>query len=196
MFADIGDFIGLFVFVLVAIVSMLFKKKEKQEEDFDLPPELKPRRPQPPPVAKSWEAELRRLLENRPPPPPVVRHAPPPTPVSAPPPIAPSPWAERESHAPVSPPARARHPESAAAFTAEGEMCEPDAQFAGATHLQERVAHHLADVTRHRVSSTQVQHRGASREAAHARELVRTPRGARAAIIASIILGPPKALEQ
>lgn len=195
MFADIGDFIGLFVFVLVAIVSMLFKKKEKQEdENFELPPELKRRREQAPPVTHSWEAELRRLLEDRPAPPPVVRHAPP-APASVPPPVIQPIWDER-AHIPAPAPARKRHIEPEPAFTSEGEVCEPEAQFTGATHLTERVAHHLAEVTRHRVSPTKVRHSGAPVEVRRARELVRTPHGARAAIIASIILGPPKALEE
>jgi hypothetical protein len=191
MFADIGDFIGLFIFVLVAIVSMLFKKKEKQEEEFELPPELKPRQPQrrqPPPVTHSWEAELRRLLEDRPAQPPVVRHQ------RVPPPIQPM-WTEPQVLAPKPAPARVKHREPESAFTTEGEVCDPDPRFAGGAHLPERVAHQLAEVTRHRVGQTKVRQKGIAPETKLARELVGSPHAARAAIIASIILGPPKALE-
>ena len=77
MLADISGLIGLIVFVVIAIVSAVLKRKE---EPFEIPPELRPRRDSPPqqrPAApRTWEQELRELLEQRPAPPPVVWQAP------------------------------------------------------------------------------------------------------------------------
>jgi hypothetical protein len=191
MFADIGNLIGLLIFAVIAILSAVLKKKEKDEEEtFELPPELKPRRDQNEPPKRSWEEELRKLLEDRLPPTPVVRPTPPIHRPFAPPVIEPT-WAEpqSETHLPAEP------PPMEPAFAGPAGFCPPDARFSDAAHLQERVALHMADVTQHRVGSTSVQRVKVSPEILEVSEMVRSRRGARAAIIASIILGPPRALE-
>lgn len=182
MLADIGNLIGLLIFAVIAILSAVLKKKEKDEEEtFELPPELKPRRDQNEPPKRSWEEELRKLLEDRLPQAPVVRPV-------APPVIEPT-WAEGPAE--VSAPEARLEP----AFAGPEGFCPPEARFSDAAHLQERVALHMADVTQHRVGSTSVQRVKVSPEILEVSEMVRSRRGARAAIIASIILGPPRALE-
>src|SRR5436189_6104307 len=84
MFDSITGLIGLLIFVAIAIISALTKKKE---EPFELPPELKPRGDRPKPPTRSWEEELRRVLEQSagPAPPPIVQHGPaPPAPARVP----------------------------------------------------------------------------------------------------------------
>src|SRR5436190_21640363 len=74
MFAGVTSLIGLIIFVAIAVISSLFKKK--QDEPFELPPELKPRGDKPKPPVRSWEEELRRVLEQSPAPRPIVQHMP------------------------------------------------------------------------------------------------------------------------
>jgi hypothetical protein len=194
MFADIGNLIGLLIFVVIAIVSALMKKKQKDEEQtFELPPELKPRRDrsQQPPPSRSWEEELRHLLEDRPPPPPVVQHVPPPPPMARPP-VAEPVWAETYREVVLPPPQPRIEP---VIYHRPAELSESEESFSPATHLQERVAEHMGELLRHRVGTTSVHRRAAAPEVTEAVKLVRSPRGVRAALIASIILGPPRALE-
>ena len=70
MFADIGGLVGLIIFAAIAIISALLKKKE---EPFESPPEMDPRGERPQPPRRSWEEELRRVLEQSPEPPPIVQ---------------------------------------------------------------------------------------------------------------------------
>src|SRR5690349_5083067 len=100
MFADIGNLIGLLIFAVIAILSAVLKKKEKDEEEtFELPPELKPRRDPNQPPKRSWEEELRKLLEDRLPPTPVIRPTPP---IHRPatPPVIEQTWAESQNEMP------------------------------------------------------------------------------------------------
>ena len=191
MFADIGNLIGLLVFAVIAIVSALLKKKEKQEEEtFELPPELQPRRQksQPPP-SRSWEEELRSLLENRPAPPPVVQHAPPPTPsLSRPPVMVPS-WTEPAMEVELPPQPR----ELVFHRSVSPPHAEP--RISAAAHLQEQLTEHFGEAMRRRVGTTFVQRTAESAEVLEIKQMLRSPRGARSAIIAATILGPPRALE-
>jgi hypothetical protein len=98
-------------------------------------------------------------------------------------------WAERPAE--VSSPDARLEP----AFAGPEGFCPPEARFSDAAHLQERVALHMADVTQHRVGMTSVQRAKTSPEILEVSEMLRSRRGARAAIVASIILGPPRALE-
>jgi hypothetical protein len=195
MLAGISGLIGLIIFIVIAIVSSLLKRKE---ETFELPPELKPRRDKPPQqqptAARSWEEELRHLLEGRAAPPPIAPRAPPPVaPVARMvPAYAPAPEVE-EPHIQVS--LRTPHARIEPTFKSFGGLTESGSRYSDASHLQERVTQHLADATRHRVGTTSVLRREPS---ADARELVgtlRDPRNIRRAMLASIILGPPRAFE-
>ena len=194
MFADIGGLIGLIIFAVIAIISSLLKKK--QEEPFELPPELKPRGDRPQPPRRSWEEELRRVLEQSPEPPPIVQHVPAPPPPARLPPPPPRPviehgWDEGGIEVTLPTP----QPHITPTFHPPVGLVESDSRYAGAARLQERVAEHMADVTRHRVGTTLVQRAAASLEATDAAQIVRTHRGVRTALIASIILGPPRGLE-
>ena len=190
MLADISGLIGLIVFVVIAIVASLLKRKE---EPFEIPPELRPRRDHPPqappppysrpPVTRSWEEELRALLEDRTPPPPVIQHAPPPVP---PPSVYP------KTHRPQ---VAEDEGEMEPSFMAPSGLRESDARYADAAHLQQRVTNRLAEVTRHRVGTTSVQRREASNEARELIDSLRHPQSVRRAVLASIVLGPPRALE-
>lgn len=194
MFADIGGLVGLIIFAVIAIISALIKKK--QEEPFELPPELKPRGDQPKPPRRSWEEELRRVLEPSPVPPPIVQHVPaPPLPAHLPPPPrrpdVEHGWDEGRIEVTLPTP----HPNITPTFHPPRGLVESEERYAGAASLQERVSLHMADVTRHRVGTTLVQRTAASMEATDAAKIIRTRRGVRTAIIASIILGPPRGLE-
>ena len=193
MLADISGLVGFIVFVAIAIVSSLLKRK--QEGEFELPPELKPRRDQPPapprPAARSWEEQLRQLLEEQPAPPPVIQERP------APPPIRPvfrAPVVEApEPHIQVSlPPPR---PNVEPAFQRLAGLTQSDAGYAQAAQLQQRVARHLADVTRLPVGSTSVKRGPVPPQVRDVWTAVRDRDGIRRAMLASIVLGPPRAFE-
>jgi hypothetical protein len=203
MFAGLDGLIGLVVFVVIAIIASFLKRKE--EEPFEIPPELKQRRDQPPPpppprasqsrpVARNWEEELRKLLGETPALPPVVRQPPPPLPpvrpVARPYVAAPEP---EDPHIQVALPAP--NPRVKPAFQTLPGLTDSDARYAGASHLQERVAHQLAEVSRHRVGTTSVERRAASVETREVVTMLREPAGMRHAVLASVILGPPRALE-
>lgn len=195
MFADIGNIVGLLIFAVIAVVSALLKKKEKAEEEtFELPPELKPRRDRPtPPPSRSWEEELRHLLEDRPVPPPIVQHIPPPAPrIPTPPrPVVAQQWEEGHGESDLSLP----HPHLGGTFQPIPGLRESQERYGHASHLQERVAEHMGESLRHRVGTTSVHRALATIEAVDVAQMVRTRRGLRTAMIASIILGPPRALE-
>src|SRR2546422_5903785 len=76
---------------------------------------------------------------------------------------------------------------------------ESAAAYQRASHLHEGVAEHLKrveEMTEHHPGKVPTAHRpGFSAEAAQTIALIRNPRTARKAIIASLIFGPPKALE-
>jgi hypothetical protein len=194
MFAAISGFIGLIIFIAVAILSSLLKRKE--EGEFELPPELKPGRDKPPrppqPTARNWEEQLRQLLEERPAPPPIVQGLPaPPPPVR--PVFRPAPVAELEPHIEVSLPAP--HPKVAPTFQRLAGLTQSGARYADAANLQHRVTQHLADVTRQRVGTTSVTRAATAPRVREAVSAMREAEGVRRAILASIILGEPRAFD-
>ena len=189
MLADISGLIGLIVFVVIAIIASLLKRKE---EPFELPPELKPRRDQPPqapppphaqrpppPIKRSWEEELRALLEDRPAPPPIRPQVHP-----VPPPI-------------VRPATRTSQvqEEDEGGVPPGLVLRESEKRYSEAARIQQRVAGRLADVTRHRVENTAVQRKETSADARALVAVLRNPQTVRRAVLASIVLGPPKAME-
>ncbi len=172
----------------------------------------------PPRRAASWEEELRRMLEGEeespppPPPRPVIilqeppkapRPAPPPVPpVAKPPPLAPvlkaipppvkHTAAPRPRIVPPQPEAEDRGlPVHLPALSASMQAYEQ------ASHLDRKVAARLRGVS-DRVKA----HAAARREPkaapaiAQARALLRNPQSARAAIVAALILGPPRAFDR
>jgi hypothetical protein len=186
----------LIFIIAIVVLSLLHswwkKRQEAQEQNRQpepwpgQPPGRRPpgpasARPAPPPSkAASWEEELRRLLEGeepaRPVPPPIVvpQPVPPPLPrTAAPRPVpAPRPVFVEQADPDVGKSAPVRLPsleQSAQAFL----RASPQ-------------------VTTHRESETRKRISPAIRQAV---DLVRNRQSQRAAIIAGIILGPPKAME-
>jgi hypothetical protein len=186
--------LGIIIVVVVWALSALFKRKE--EDQTELPPELKgpprSRNPSQPPVAKSWEEELRRVLgQPTAAPPPIVREVTRPTPtvhrprVPSPPPI--------EPHIQVTlPPPR---PRIEPMFQHLPGLTEATQRYDQAMTLEQRVTKHMGEVTSRPVGTTSVVRREIAPEVFQAISAVRTGQGARAAVLASIILGPPRALE-
>lgn len=158
-----------------------------------VPPRQSPQTRPPQPPAASWEDELRRLLQGEEPsrpaaPPVVVQSAPPPLPnasVSRPAPV-PRVVSESRSDVDMNTGLNRQAPsmlESAQAFL-HGSM--PSTEVA--RHMQQAHPH----VATHETLSLKKQVPPAIRQAV---SLVRDRQSQRAAIIAGIILGPPKAME-
>jgi hypothetical protein len=63
------------------------------------------------------------------------------------------------------------------------------------SHQDRKVEARLREAAPHPVGMTSVPHRGGTPEASAVLALLRNPHSARSAILASVILGPPKALE-
>ena len=175
--------IGIIIAIVVTIVASLVKKKQPADE-WELPPELKPKRdPRPqPPKASRWEEELRRVLEqSHPVPPPIVRPVPPPVPQE-----------EHYEHMQVELPTP--QPQIEHAFQPLAGLTEATQRYTAATALEQRVQQHMQTVTTHRVAATSVKHTETAPEIRALVNSLRHPQTARTAILASIILGPPRAL--
>ncbi len=198
--------ITLLVFGIIAAIGNWFNAQKRKKLDAErereaaspnVRPMQRPSESRPPPApAFDWQEELRRVLQGdepvlppRPPPPPVLRPATPP-PVPRPQPaqvskpivvVRPFPVVETEGTGlPVTLPGLTQ---SATAYTR-------------AQKLESSVEGHMREareqVARHTV---RVSARRATPEVAGIVKMIREPHGARTAILASIILGPPKALE-
>jgi hypothetical protein len=187
MLAEI-NVIGIIIAIVVTIVASLVKKKQPADE-WELPPELKPRRdaaPQPPKVSR-WEEELRRVLQEQSPQPPIVRQVPPPIP-----PVQEY-QPEYEPHMQVELPTP--QPQIEHAFQPLAGLTEATQRYTAATALEQRVQQHMQTVTTHRVLATSVQHKMLAPELREVMNSLHQPKGVRAAILASVILGPPRAFE-
>jgi len=152
-----------------------------------------PARPQPPPPIQP-----QRL-------PPAPRSVPPPLPrpvVITPLPAPPPPLSAKPAARPprkvvaVSPLAESAEAPSARLAT----MAASTAALRRASHLHDGVARHLeqadAQTEHHLVKTPASWQRSASLDLARAVSLTRSPRSARQAVVAAVILGPPKALER
>ena len=197
--AGLSSLIWLLVFVIIAIVSSFFKKKTESEDTWDLPPELKPRRDLPPlprPSASRWEEELRRTLQQQPAPavpPPLIQQAPPREVRPVYRHVHEDPTAKEKPHIQVAlpePPPFTEH-----AFQRLPGLTESTQRYAQAATLEERVQKHMQSVSGHRVGSTSVHHSELAPEVRALVDSFRNPKGARSAILASIILGPPRAFD-
>ena len=209
---------GLLILLVIAAASAFFnwlKKKGEADGSQPAPPPIPGQRevppPPPPPQAQNWEEELRKLLQGEepaPPPPtrlpPLIvhqpRHVPPPPPVPveeespAPPMFHPTPVLNQSAEAFE----RARRiDETAAQEVDRGSTLAAAAQaFLVGSQLDDRMAEHLRQVTLRPVGKTGVTSAERTAEAAAALELIRHPRSVRTAMIASVILGPPRALAE
>jgi hypothetical protein len=192
MLAAGSSFIGLLIFVAIAIISAMLKKR--QEEPFELPPELKPRRGSPTPQEprpRSWEEELRHLLEDRSAPPPLAREAVPTGQYHQPPPLLET--AGDAGHIEVTLPDP--QPNIEPRFQSLAGLTQAQGRFAEVGHIHERVAQHMTDLTHHRVGSTSVQRHDVTPEVRDVIGALRNPRSLRTAMMTAVILGPPRALE-
>ena len=197
--------ITLIFFLIVAIVSALLKKKQQSEEQEDdawsgdsSPAGPPDRRVAPSPRRQTWEDELRRLLEGKtgrepsPPPPPPL---PPPTPVRVPEPTAPPAWS--------------RELATRKAETTELARKLRDQKEAMSSRLQESMEH-LRHASQLDDRAAMTIRRAASRIHLHAPKeeaqatpgeitsalgWLKSPESLRSAMVASIILGPPKSKE-
>ncbi|MST94362.1 MAG: hypothetical protein EXS33_03665 [Pedosphaera sp.] len=210
---------GLLILLVIAAASAFFnwlKKKGEADGSQPAPPPIPGQRevppPPPPPQAQNWEEELRKLLQGEepapPPPPPRLpplivhqpRRVPPPPPVPveeespAPPMFHPTPVLNQSAEAFE----RARRiDETAAQEVDKGSTLAAAAQaFLVGSQLDDRMAEHLRQVTLRPVGKTGVTSAERTAEAAAALELIRNPRSVRTAMIASVILGPPRALAE
>ena len=195
-----------------AIVNWIKRRNQSEEppdtnSEREIPPPPRPTRqptqPAPPPAASrpparkiNWEEELRRMLGE---------------PETAPPPLPPAPARRETRPAPapppviILPPLQTPRPAPIRPMAVEQERGLP-VQFAGltdsaqsyarASQLDAQVADHLRQI------SQQVQHHAvrpkadvASLGVAQTLALLRNRQTLRSVIMASVILGPPKALE-
>jgi hypothetical protein len=195
----------LIFLLVVVVISMLHSwwKKRKGEPEVESPSEPWPgqksgRTPTAPPTgrpasppgkAASWEEELRRLLQGEEP----VRPAPPPVVVQLPPPLPRT--ASRPAPRPVI--VQQSDPDMDKGLSVKMPTLEQSAQaFLRASQLESKVAAHMQrvdqQVTAHPKLATKKEVAPAIRQAIG---LVRHRESQRAAIIAGIVLGPPKAME-
>jgi len=190
--------------IAVAIFNWIKRRSEEPPEagsERQLSPPPRSTRPSagtaPPPVApkpptrkRDWEEELRRLLEGETtaPAPDETHSAPAPPPLPPPPPVY-----SRPRPAPMQPVAVEQErglPVELAGLTASAQSYER------ASQLDVKVAEHLRAIAS-QVEQHKVMPQGgiASMEVAETLALVRDPRSLRSVIMASVILGPPKALQ-
>lgn len=216
------QFLLTMVFILAMAIFNWVKRKSHAEDSSDSYPERRVRPPNPtpetrrptgpmgpapsaspplptatprPPVRKiDWEEELRRMLEGREPAPPptlepVLQEASP-APVAVPPPLIVAP-PRLQTHRPVPQP----EPELGLPVHLEG-LTVSQQSYQLASHLDETVAERLRHVGEQVAHHAAASGRGiASMEVARTLALVREPHALRSVIMASVILGPPKALE-
>jgi hypothetical protein len=174
MLAALDD-IGWLIFVIIAILSSLFGGKKKKEEQPLKGDEQQPQQPGKT-GPSSLEEELRRMLtggSDQEPPPPVV--------VSAPPVLEPA-WEPPKPE-----------PKPVVVKTASP-LHEARATYEKASHLSEAVAQRMEQAHRHYATPVATEEIS-SAELREVIAMVRQPKTARQAIVASVILSSPKGLE-
>lgn len=212
---------SLIIFVVIAVISGLhswWKKRqggETEEEDGDSP--LPPRRPPaqrpggaPSPQsspASNWEEELRRILQGEPAqtaappplrPPPIVVAAPPPMPAAPRPavrqPAAPLPYL---AHSNIPVPLEGDE-ENVGLPVKMPTMAESAQAYLRARTLDARVGTQMQQIDQRVTAHVPglVKSRSTSREVQQGLSLLKDRSSQRSALIASIILGPPKALAE
>jgi hypothetical protein len=177
------------------------------EMDRETPPDSPLDRPRP--EKPDWEEELRRLLEGEEAPPKTPPRAPPPIPPPvvvvnrptpppvrqqpAPPPLPfPSPRSQPSEWAPE-PPEQREIPEAAVPVQS---LQEAARAFLRGNQLESKVAAQMHDVGRHaQLRSVTAVPQQTAAEVKRARRWLDDRESLRAAVIASVILGPPKSLE-
>jgi type IV secretory pathway VirB10-like protein len=167
---------GILIFVIIAILSNLFGSKKKQQEEEPWEPEEQSP-PQPEASPSNLEEELRRLLSggsDKQPAPPVEEPLPPVLQSASP---APEPQWEPEPVVETTSP-----------------LHEAREAYQQASQLHESVAERMEQVHTHSAAPA-ASTDAASGELREVITMVRQPKTARQAIVASVILGSPKGLE-
>ncbi len=196
--------IFLIAIVVISMIHSWWKKRNGQSDEDAAPwPTAPPRRPPtvppqnrpasaPQSKAANWEDELRRLLQGeesaRPVPPPVVQQSPPALPRAIIPQPKPAPLPATVSQS---------DPDMDTGWNRQAPSLLQTAQaFLHGSIPEKEVARHMQQahphVATHQTLSLKKQE---SPEVRQAVALVRNRQSQRAAIIAGIILGPPKAME-
>jgi len=193
-----------FISLIIDLLSALFGRKDDKQPP--PPPRPDPSRPRPQPASTSWENELRRLLDNQgqqtappprmpqpmvPPSVPRVVSVPRPMPViiETPTPAAPS----RIRPVLVPPPLPpGLQPSNQPLAT----LSESQQAYARASQLDKSAAARIERVPGQEVQLTTVTRQAASPELAEAVSLFKNPQAARLAVIASVVLGPPRAFQE
>lgn len=218
---------GAIILLVLWLLSALFNwiKRRAEEKQSGAPAPAPPRPGEhpapataPATAAKTWEEELKRLLEGES---PVVTPSPPPPVITPPPPVlAPGRATTTRRAAAVEPPseegglpsrpvATLRKSEAAhrqgstigrragARLQQAQSFASAEAAFSSASQLHERVAarmRHVVDHTRE-VSSSPLEIRRHHVAATATLALLQSPQSARQAIVTALVLAPPKALE-
>lgn len=161
----------------------------------------------PRPTASNWEEELRRMLGEAPAQPPPRAPQPPPIVVvkPTPPPLpAPTYTAPSRPEPVLAEPATVYHetsfePEVVTAPRRGGQLTEASIAHERASRLHETVTEQLRQAkiqsAKNIVAVVHINHREPSPDAIAVVRMMRDPKKVRQAIIASMILNPPKALE-
>jgi hypothetical protein len=214
--AGIEGLIIFLVFIAISALSNWLKRRRGEAEsplfDEEQRPPVPPRRREPmpprerpaaPPPTTSWEEEIRRLLEGDQPtappasPPPIIREA---SPAPPPPPVRTIPEPEMDLEgAPTPSPRRVPMPVIEAPRVELPTLTESATAYIKASQISERVAQRFEHVDQGTAAAAPEppapRRRGPAPDAAEFVRQLRSARGARQAILATVILGPPKALE-
>jgi hypothetical protein len=189
----------ILMLILLSAVSNWLKRRAQPEETEMWPDESEPgdqlpgqRRDLPPgetaprPARSSWEEELRRLLEGEPPRRPQPRTAPTPPPVR---PVVITPSRQAPTPPPIvtsATPARAQTIGQTAVALGRAR----EAQRRAADQLRQAQSR----IGGRPLLSAMERRRDRAEELRQARDWFRSPQAARQAVIASVILGPPRAV--
>lgn len=208
--------ITLLVFVVISLISTWLKRKQEIQEQ-EPPPSEPTSRPRRRRITRNWEEELRRLFEEKPNFPPAEFPLPPSSrPTAAerrqkPPPLPPigSPVrTEEDEGLLVSMPEMLESTEAYRRGSQIGErieermrqrhlMSESTAAYQQAQKLDEKVAEHLKQLKERVVTHIeQPKVRTVPADILQARAMLRNRSSLRSAIVASLVLGSPKALEE
>lgn len=189
--------IGLAIFAAFSILSALWKKRQEggnnEWDGFDEKTDSEVQRPatarRAEPKAMDWEEEMRRLLRKAKPEESTVTRP-------EPPPISTRPATARRHAPPVIP----NLPPAMAAAVQEHQEAALHSEVAGrvllyekAKRLREKLSSSLPPV--HLQTRSVLAGRRHRPEVAQALESFRNPMSARKAVVASLILGPPRGLE-
>ena len=197
------------LFVFMAVISSWLKKQAARTGSDDSSPDQS-NNPQNRPQPITWEEQLRRMLNEEQPTPPSLPPRPPPPPVvsrprPAPQRPAPSPpvvirptlISRREPERGIEP--LPVPPLPAGIQVSSGQlapMTESRQAYERGSEIQQQMSAQISQIQSHKVMATSVMRRAASPDIAGVVSLFKSGRTARQAVIASVILGTPRSLDE